>query len=64
MVTGRKTYDDPMSAKPPVIVHYAYRPKRRPKKKARLALPTRIVTIPSKRARKAIDAPRPNRKRR
>ena len=27
------------------------------KKKARLALPTRIVTIPSKRARKAIERP-------
>ena len=53
----RPTYDDPMSTKPPVIVHYAYRPKRQPKKKARLALPTRIVTIPSKRARKAVERP-------
>jgi hypothetical protein len=42
-----------MPTKPPVIVHYVHRPKRARKRKAQPALPTRIVTIPSKRAKKA-----------
>ena len=47
-----------MPTKPPTIVHYVYRPKRAPKKKAsQPAIPTRIVTIPSKRARQPVERP-------
>ncbi len=47
-----------MASKPPVIVHYAYRPKRARKKKAlQPAIANRIITIPRKRASQPVERP-------
>ncbi len=47
-----------MASKPPVIVHYAYRPKRSRKKKApQPAIANRIITIPRKRASQPMERP-------
>jgi hypothetical protein len=47
-----------MASKPPVIVTSHYRPKRAAHKRtAQPAIPNRIVTIPSKRARMPAERP-------